>query len=248
MIYCPRPEQLNDPQECKPQMVIGDIADPAYWPKVEAWVRRCVSHRVPPPDEKEIQAELAGLTQRKLEELVKQSADSYHREVNNQYRILSLSNSVKNHHLWTKYADSYKGVCLDFFVDPMLGSAYAVSYTDEYPALDITNNEGFDAMRQTLLVKRTQWEAEGEYRMVFKEPPMEDDPALVHQRLQFPEPLLKGIIFGAHVAEDHRRFLKKLARFRKSDLAFFTAHPAPEKLGEVHIRTLSSGTSQNATG
>jgi hypothetical protein len=67
---------------------------------------------------------------------------------------------------------------------------------------------------------------------------MGDDPALIHQRLQFPEPLLKGIIFGAHVAEDHGRFLQNLARFRKSDLAFFTAHPDPEKPGEVHIRTL----------
>ena len=32
VIYCPRPAILNDPLECKPSIVIGDIKDPALRP------------------------------------------------------------------------------------------------------------------------------------------------------------------------------------------------------------------------
>src|SRR6266850_4986972 len=60
-IFFPRPSQLNDPLECRPSTTIGDITDPNYWPSVEAWVRRCVAHRRPPPREDQIQAELRRL-------------------------------------------------------------------------------------------------------------------------------------------------------------------------------------------
>lgn len=225
MIFCPRPSQLNDPIECKPLLTIGDIADPAYRPKVEAWVRRCVAHRVTPPSEERIQAELAQLTQSKLEAMIKQATDLYQHEVNERYRILSLADSAENYLLWTNYADNYEGVCLEFFVDPMLGSAYQVVYSDEFPVLDITKNEGFDALIMTALVKRTQWQQEAEYRLIFGEPPMPDDPPLINQRLQFPPQLLTSIIFGHKVSVDHQRELLELAKLRIPQLRCLIAPP-----------------------
>jgi hypothetical protein len=236
MIFCPRPDQLNDPDECKPAMVIGDIFDPKYWPKVEAWVRRCVRHRETPPTEEEIQTELSTLTQERLAELVRKANDEYHRAINNRFRILSLADSRTNDHLWQAYADNYAGVCLEFFVDPMLGSAYEVQYSDEFRALDITNDEGFDALMQTALIKRTRWKSEGEYRLVLGEPPIDDDPRLVQQRLQFPEHLLTGIVLGNLVSEDHQAALLNIARFRISPLAFSIA--SRSEFGEVRIESL----------
>ncbi len=228
MIYCPRPEQLNDEEECKPKMIIGNITDPEYWPKVEAWVRRCVSRRSPPPTEAEIQIELKTLTQKKLEEMVSGATEQYHRAVNARYRIVSYSDSVKNNHLWMKYADDYQGICLQFFVDPMLESTYQVSYSDEVPALDITDNETFDALIKTYLIKRKKWMSEGEFRLVLGEPPIDKDPTLIQQRLQFPEHLLTGIVFGSRVSKEQQEALMRVARFRRSGLTYSTARRADD--------------------
>src|SRR5882672_9311618 len=82
-IFFPRPSQLNDPEECRPAATVGEIADPQYRPAVEAWVRRCVAHRVPPPTEAQIQQELAQLTQENLLQMLKQVDIEYRAAVEN---------------------------------------------------------------------------------------------------------------------------------------------------------------------
>jgi hypothetical protein len=206
-IYCSRPLQLNDPAECKPQLVINSIDDPAYRPKVDAWVRRCVARRNPIPSEPEILVELASLTQSKLEALIAEATSMYQSEVDKRYRILSLADSLANHHLWFNYADAYAGVCVEFFVDPMLGSAYRVDYSETLPAIDITNNDGFDALIATALLKRTAWRNEREYRLVFGDPPIAGDPPLVNQKLVFPPLLMTGVIFGYRAPAQKRNTL-----------------------------------------
>ena len=162
MIYIPRPSELNDPEECKPQQTIGDISASTYRPKIEAWIRRCLAHRNPLPSEAEIQTELQQITQTHLEMLVNEATESYHHAIEKRYRILSLSDSRDNHHLWVNYADSYTGICLGFFVDPFFGSAFKVQYADTIPAFDITGDEGFDTIIATALTKRLKWRDEGE--------------------------------------------------------------------------------------
>lgn len=208
LIYCPRPTQLNDPDECRPDFVLGDIADPAYRPQVDAWVRRCIMHRPEQVTEEQIQAELAQLTQQRLEALLAEANSEYHTAVDTRYRILSLADSCKNDHLWVRYADNYTGVCLQFFVDPMFGTAYQMRYSDTVPALDITDNEGFTALNMTALVKRKRWANEGEYRLIVGDPPIPGDPPLEAQKLRFAPELLTGILFGHRVPAREREQLK----------------------------------------
>lgn len=208
LIYCPRPAELNDPEECRPDFVLGNIADPAYRPRVDAWVRRCVMHRPEPVTEEQIQSELAQLTQQRLEALVAEANAEYHKAVDLRYRILSLADSSKNDHLWVHYADNYAGVCLQFFVDPMFGTAYQMRYSDTVPALDITDNDGFSALNMTALVKRMRWAAEGEYRLIVGDPPIPGDPPLEAQKLRFAPKLLTGILFGHRVPPRERERLE----------------------------------------
>jgi hypothetical protein len=91
-------------------------------------------------------------------------------------------------------AASRGGVSIEFFVDPMLGSAFRVDYSDTLPAIDITNNEEFDALVATGLVKRTDWRNEGEYRLIFRNPPLPSDPPLIDQKLCFPRSVLTRVI------------------------------------------------------
>jgi hypothetical protein len=227
MIYVPRPSQLNDPDECKPQQLIGDISAPSYRPKIEAWVRRCVAHRVPPPSEAEIQIELQQLKQDHLEELTKEATLSYHQAVEERYRILSLTDSKENHHLWSAYADNYAGICLEFFVDPIFGSAFQVQYADTIPAFDITNNENFDALVATALTKRLKWSEEREYRLVFGDPPIKGDPPLLNQKFRFPSSLLRSIIFGYRVSKEHRGHLVELIKAEAPHMGVFEASGGP---------------------
>jgi hypothetical protein len=227
MIYVPRPSQLNDPEECRPLQTICDISDPSYRPKIEAWVRRCVAHRVPLPSEAEIQIELQQLNQKHLEELIKEAIPTFHQEVEKRYRILSLADSKENHHLWSAYADYYTGICLEFFVDPFFGSAYQVQYADATPAFDITDNESFDTLVATALTKRLKWSEESEYRLIFADPPINGDLPLLNQKFQFPRKVLTSIIFGYKVNEKHRNYLLELVKAVSPHMGVFEASGGP---------------------
>jgi hypothetical protein len=227
IIYVPRPSELNDPEECKPQQTIDDISNPSYRPKIEAWVRRCVAHREPLPSEAEIQIELQQLNQNHLDELIKESTLTYHQALEERYRILSLSDSKENHHLWSAYADYYAGICLEFFVDPLFGSAFQVQYSDAIPAFDITNNENYDALVATALTKRTKWSDEREYRLVFGDPPIKGDPPLHNQKFRFPRNILISIIFGYRVNKEHRNRLVQLIKNVSPHMGIFEATGGP---------------------
>ena len=188
---------------------------------------RCVAHRVPPPSETEIQTELQQLSQTHLEMLIKEASVTYHQAVEKRYRILSLADSRENHHLWVNYADSYAGICLGFFVDPLFGSAYQVQYAEAIPTFDITSNEGFDALVATALTKRLKWKNEGEYRLVFGDPPIKGDPPLINQKLRFPRNFLTSIVFGYRVDKEYKHLLLKLIKDVAPHMEIFEATGGP---------------------
>ena len=197
-IYCPKPSQLNDKLECKPDMVIGDFNDPAYKANVEAWVRRCVSHRLVAPTEEEIQQELAQLTPEKLMHMAGEAAPEYHAAIDQQFRIVSLALSPTNAHLWWNYADQFRGVCIQLHLTPWI-VAYRVRYSDTVPILDLVDDEGFAALDRTALRKRVKWAPEDEARLILREPPLPEDPVLVNQMLAFDPQRIKAVVFGYRI-------------------------------------------------
>jgi hypothetical protein len=226
-LYFPRPSQLNDPDEGKPELVIGDISDPAYWPAVEAWVRRCVTHRTTPAPEAQIQAELRQLTQAKLEAMASESAEAYKAAVEERYRIFSLAGSALNRHLWENYAGSFNGVCIEFDVDSHFGTLFAVTYSDEPRRVDLTRINDFEHLRLTALVKGTRWSEEKEARMIFGEPPIDDQPVLVNQRYAFPPDRLTGLLIGYKVSRAQREELLAIARARAHPVRCYLVRPIP---------------------
>ena len=236
-IFFPRPSQLNDPKECKPTMAIGDITDPIYRPSVEAWIRRLIAHLVPPPSEAEIQAELTNLTQDKfVEELLKADIE-YQAGVENCYRILSLADSPVNRHLWDAYAHNFNGVCLQFAVNSRFGDPFQVFYTNSERLLDptIVNNE---YLEKTFLVKRRKWRKEKEFRIIFSEPPNENEPLLIDQKYSFHPSYLTSIFIGYKVTAARRAKLIALAHARKPRLQCFEVFPCGQ-WPNVYLRPLT---------
>jgi hypothetical protein len=228
-IFFPRPSQLNDPQECKPKSTIGDITDPNYWPAVEAWVRRCVAHRIPPPNEAEIQEELKQLTQKKLNALLDDVDSEYQAAVEDRYRILSFADSPSSAHLWNEYANNFTGVCLKFSVNSKFGTAYRVNYIDGQRVLDLTSVEEYEHLVLTGLLKRRKWRQEREYRLIFGDPPIDDQPQLVNQKYAFPSAHLTAVIFGHRTKLKQRAILIALAHNRKNRLRTFFATCQPSR-------------------
>ena len=225
-LYFPRPSQLNDPAEAKPELYIGDINDPAYRPKVEAWVRRCVASRVPIPTESQIQHELRTLTQEMLEGMVSVSNSDYKAEIESRYRILSFAKSFANRHLWENYADNFNGVSFEFNTDSKFGPCYEVVYSDDARLLDITSVDDFEHMVQTGLIKKTSWRAEDEVRMIFGDPPVDrSQPVLKSQKYHFQSSYLTGLFIGYRVSKEHRKNLLTFAKAHKYRIRCFTVFP-----------------------
>jgi hypothetical protein len=220
-IFVPKPTQLNDDLECKPEMVVGDINDANYRASVEAWVRRCVRHRPQSPTEEEIQAELAQLTVDRLKELAGQSGPEYHAAIDQRVRILSMAMAPDNDHLWQAYADGYSGVCIQMRLTPWL-NAYRVKYCDEVPILDLADDESFCALDMTALRKRLKWSFEGEARIILQEPALPHDPTLVEQKLLFHPQRIKALVFGYRV--DPHKLAELRSMLRGRGIPLYMAH------------------------
>ncbi|WP_176097178.1 DUF2971 domain-containing protein [Burkholderia cepacia] len=212
-IFIPKPTQLNDDLECKPELVVGNFDNPNYRATVEAWVRRCVRHRPEQPTEEEIQHELAQLTVERLKEFAGQSSPEYHAAIDQQVRILSMAIAPDNDHLWQAYADGYSGVCIQMHLTPWL-NAYRVKYCDEVPILDLSDDESFCALDMTALRKRLKWSYEGEARIILQEPALPYDPTLVEQKLAFDPHRIKAVVFGYRVEPPKLAKLQSILRGR----------------------------------
>jgi hypothetical protein len=79
----------------------------------------------------------------------------------------------------------------------------------------------------TGLVKRKKWQKEKEFRLVFGDPPTEEQPPLVNQKYEFPSENLTGLIIGHRVETSQRNKLLELAMGRPNQPPCFIAKPHP---------------------
>ena len=227
-LFFPSPSQLNDPEEAKPELFIGDINDPQYWPKVEKWVRQCVSLRATPTTEQAIQSELKALTQETLNQMTADSSEQYKQAIEKRYRILSFATTPANRHLWEEYAGKFNGVSFEFSTDSNFGTCYYVHYSDKPRMFDITSHDEYEHLIQTVLIKKMRWKPEGEVRMIFGEPPIDSSqPVLVNQRYNFQSRYLTRIFIGHRVGRQHKKKIIDFAKSHKHKIRCYKVWPLP---------------------
>jgi hypothetical protein len=120
--------------------------------------------------------------------------------------------------MWAHYADNHQGYCLEFAADdrtPVFGAAQRVSYSGEYPTVNLFRTPTEGQIDTIFLRKYKGWEYEQEWRIINHQ----TGPGL----RSYPLPLLKGIIFGLRMTEENRTRIKEWVGRRGHPVQFYQA-------------------------
>lgn len=112
----------------------------------------------------------------------------------NDVGILCLAGSRDSLLMWSHYADSHKGLCLEFRSQDegdLFDAARTVTYQREYPSIRAFIDGESEKFMKALLVKSDCWGYEREYRVL--------DPKRCNYLVEYDQNNLVSVVFGAFV-------------------------------------------------
>lgn len=122
-----------------------------------------------------------------------------------QTRVCCFTPHNDNVLMWAHYADSYKGVCVEYdmaALADMIGILLPVKYEQNYPIVDYLNDPS-NAIMQMVLTKSKDWEYEHEYRAVFD--------SLKNNDVHIPQHAIRSIILGSKVDTSTQEYQKLMS-------------------------------------
>ena len=136
-----------------------------------------------------------------------------------QYGLVSLTPCPDDILMWSYYAEKHSGLCLLYDSSPAtvrrmpaLSYPMAVDYLDEVPGLNYYTATDFQFIRALLGSKSSKWSHESEWRLLF---------AQHTGRVQLPEQMLAGIVFGLRTSEAYRLAVRCFNDRRKIPVPLF---------------------------
>jgi hypothetical protein len=127
-----------------------------------------------------------------------------------QLGVCCFSKTIHSPPLWAHYADSYKGIALQFYVAQhakLFCMALPVVYDVNYPILNYVNDYNLDFI-SGILRKHPAWRYEAECRICV--------PDGAHKYLDFEPRALVGIVYGSRVSDPAIAMMRKLLAERKA--------------------------------
>lgn len=198
-IYCSKPSDFNDPWDCRPFFNTELLADPAELQKHIDWAVR-ICRRTGKMSEADIVRMRDQLRDPAVcEPLVRQCTVETQQAIMERYRVYCLCPDVTNALMWAHYADSHRGICLEFNVrNEVTCCALEVQYFAKFP---MTRQYSDDLSENLLplLAKSDVWKYESEYRLIVQDAAN----ATPHETLlatngflKLPDGALRAIIVG----------------------------------------------------
>ncbi|MEL1249911.1 DUF2971 domain-containing protein [Aurantiacibacter gilvus] len=204
-LYWQSPLAFNDPLDCNPVYYFGDN------PKERReYIKGAVGRHL-----KGVPRHFRTKRRREIlttdpEVFARRQKDSW-QEFMIESAVTCFSQTSTNELMWAHYADSHRGVCLEFD-NSEIGEGWCpfpVRYSEERPRINLTNINETETFQQSVLLKSDAWAYEQEYRLIeWRRPP---------GWREFDESRLKAIILGARVNEDDRNFVRDLVA-RKTNI------------------------------
>ncbi|WP_168798636.1 DUF2971 domain-containing protein [Herbaspirillum sp. ST 5-3] len=191
-IYLSSPAAFNDPWDCRPWFDLEALEDPKIRDQTIDWFMK-IGIRTKAADAHEMRQKPS-----LLRSIVEQCAEGIWNDIDEKYRVYCLTPKDDDLLMWSHYADSHRGICLQFDTHPYpICSAFEVSYNDTLPVSHISESSedfGFKA----LLVKAIAWKYENEFRVIALDASrqVKDLPVTQNNRLHIGDDSLVGIIVG----------------------------------------------------
>jgi len=171
-LHFSKPSDFNDPWDCRPWYDFDCIADPQILEQHVQWyIGVSQTHR--PDISTEQVNERANFFRRNppaLAAKIREFSQTMGEAINAQYRVYCLSTKSDCELMWAHYAQSHRGVCLEFSVaNELFCSAFPVQYGLTYPRFLMTDHKGPDQQIAPLLSKSSAWSYEEEFRLISDE-------------------------------------------------------------------------------
>lgn len=189
-LYFSEPSAFNDPFDCRPSFLFeaSDKEKESYCDYL---------HRKYNPDlncEQRHQKVISMLEDWKSNpEVYKQLQQQHTKRITEEIGVLCLSSVSDDILMWSHYADSHRGICLEFdSSDKFFKNAHQVKYPSERPRINPFRQTEDEMMEAALLSKAEHWIYEQEWRLIH----YEKGPGVY----KFPPEALRGVILGAQIS------------------------------------------------
>lgn len=169
VIYMQAPREFNDPYDSLPDNPIPKIS----MSELEMIKAQCIRNNTLPDFIEFLdKARVPSLQEQVLVELTS-IINTKKAEVLDQIGVSCFSETNDNLLMWAHYADSFKGICVEYSTEELPFSKIdPVYYSDEVAKLDpvrLLSPESVDEVRRQYLTKSCAWKYEREWRIVVLE-------------------------------------------------------------------------------
>ena len=191
-IWFSDPLKFNDPYDCA-----FDLIDNSIWESRRKLTRKdCLKLIGEDPGRKVADADLQDAVSKAIRESVRQHFVNF--------GVSCCAASNKSLLMWSHYAESHRGFCLEFDTAyPPFSDAMAVNYADSFPHFDwktILQNKK-PVLVNYLLTKARCWKYEEEWRMINRYP---------NCLVSYSSKALTGIYFGAMTPVEQLKMISKV--------------------------------------
>lgn len=203
---------FDDPFECRPVLTVHNSSL-----KKEKFLKELTNNKFPFADKKEKKKLMKGKNRLLTDKsILRGSYEKFVKTVG----IYCLSEINDNLLMWSLYSDSHRGFCLE--LDPSIEGtvfweAFKVTYSNEYPTVNIMDIAKAEEFQKALLTKFIGWKNQDEWRILKTE--QEGGPG--HYR--FSPSLLTGVIFGALMSVDDKNTILKWVDKFPTDILIYQA-------------------------
>ncbi|MEQ9007616.1 MAG: DUF2971 domain-containing protein [Ekhidna sp.] len=208
-IYFPCPIQLNDPTDCRPSTMIGDLEVlRAHLIESSREVRESLSIEASADEIAKMEANILAAQF----DMARRNARLFD-GINKHTGVFSTSTSPLLSTQWAYYGDSHKGVCLEFTIaGPSQFFVLPVIYTDDRVVVDIskylTDNEYCNEISLKFIsTKSLAWAHEKEARFMH----------MRNESCNYDPALLTAIIFGLDTPIEYKEFVLDLLKKSKAN-------------------------------
>ncbi len=226
-VYFQSPDCFNDPFDSKMSTTYEGDKEQRIDRLIDFWRKGPFKDK--PKEDLHRQASEVVERGKDISLIVKTLEDSSERR-RKQMGVFCMAQRKNNLLMWSHYADSHKGFCLEFQTNnSFFGEAQPLvdRYSSDRPCLNLIKEPSGDDYVEALLTKSIDWKYEEEWRVIEPETSSDTGPGIK----SFPADALSAVILGCKITPENRHRIKQWCRSRNPQPAIYWAEEKGNEFG-----------------